>query len=451
MGNGHGIAALLDHVNRDAVLDQKQIAADGDVLPENTPLTGASVVEKKREQRANWWKNIVVQAFDRIENPLYDHPSILAAVRAIEKVTSANEKVLVFGRFTLPLRALVSVLNAQAMLRALDAGELWPNATVHDDEWEAVKAAHRQLKRPGILSRSALDQQLAEQYLELERQRRAGRNVLLERLDAGLGSTGRARKVFDVFRNAADEHSGAGESPLVLVSKAMHELGTMEVDENSPALLAGAFEGLVEALCERDDCDLNGDEELDEAEATYLWLELQSKLEDEYNRRESGFARLLIGQTKPETRRLLQLAFNRPGSNPKVLVAQSVVGREGLNLHKACKTVVLLHPEWNPGVVEQQIGRVDRVGSLWEAKLATALETEQTELPRIVVRPVVFGGTYDEKNWEVLRERWDDLRAQLHGIVISPLLAETAGLSDELVNEINACAPNFSNSPLRAN
>lgn len=139
-------------------------------------------------------------------------------------------------------------------------------------------------------------------------------------------------------------------------------------------------------------------------------------------------------------------AFNRRHSNPRVLVAQSVVGREGLNLHKSCKTVVLLHPEWNPGVVEQQIGRVDRVGSLWEQQLMEALDsrTESKELPRITVRPVVFRGTYAERNWAVLRDRCDDLRAQLHGVVISPRLGELTGLPDALIKEINACAPQFS-------
>ena len=107
----------------------------------------------------------------------------------------------------------------------------------------------------------------------------------------------------------------------------------------------------------------------------------------------------MYGNTGQDTRRLLQLAFNRPNSHPAVLVAQSVVGREGLNLHKACKTVILLHPEWNPGVVEQQVGRVDRVGSLWEKTLAAIPDAEDItlELPRIAVRPVIFKGTYDEK------------------------------------------------------
>ena len=139
----------------------------------------------------------------------------------------------------------------------------------------------------------------------------------------------------------------------------------------------------------------------------------------------------------------MQLAFNRKHGHPKVLAAQSVVGREGLNLHKACRTVVLLHPEWNPGVVEQQIGRVDRIGSLWGSMLDEAIKKNvgPDEIPRIEIRPVVFQGTYDEKNWQVLRDRWDDLRAQLHGIVISSRLASCC--SGEVADDINFSAPNF--------
>ena len=145
---------------------------------------------------------------------------------------------------------------------------------------------------------------------------------------------------------------------------------------------------------------------------------------------------------------MIQLAFNRPNSFPKVLVAQSMVGREGLNLHKACRIVVLLHPEWNPGVVEQQIGRVDRVGSHWALELEKAIEAGKRgdQLPRIEVRPVIFRGTYDEHHWRVLRERWDDHRAQLHGVVIPPGFMGADPESRELIQEIIASAPNFSPS-----
>ena len=82
-----------------------------------------------------------------------------------------------------------------------------------------------------------------------------------------------------------------------------------------------------------------------------------------------------------------------------MLVAQSLVGREGLNLHKSCRIVLLLHLEWNPGVVEH--------------------------------------------NWKVLRERWDNLRAQLHGYVISPEFASVNHEDQPSFDEISNAAPDF--------
>jgi len=100
--------------------------------------------------------------------------------------------------------------------------------------------------------------------------------------------------------------------------------------------------------------------------------------------------------------------------------------------------------------VEQQIGRVDRLGSLWEEKLEQAIAAGQSpdDLPRIEIRPVIFEGTYDEINWRILRERWDDLRAQLHGIVISPRIAGKYAEKKEITS-INEAAPNFSPTPKR--
>ena len=46
---------------------------------------------------------------DDDSHPLFDHPAILEAVKEIEKVCDRDEKVLVFGRFTAPLRELPPV------------------------------------------------------------------------------------------------------------------------------------------------------------------------------------------------------------------------------------------------------------------------------------------------------------------------------------------------------
>lgn len=455
LGNGHGIAALIDQLHQDDKEDQKQTLAD--CVPETTTPRSAETErsDDKRLLRAEWWQNVMIQPFVKNDGSvLFDHPAILEAVGEIESTCRQGEKVLVFGRFTRPLRALVQLLNAREMLRCVDASLPWPQSKVHgDEEWAAILAAHRQLDRQRDLDRKLLDLALAEQYQALEKQRRNIREKLISHIEEGFNHKQpdkRVRALFDVFKKTAREDleqvQGNDDHALAVVARAMQELIGANIENAASSDFAQAYIDMVAAASDRDEGDADGDGQLDEAEASGLWAELNIRLHEEYNRPEGGYARLMFGETKPATRRFLQLAFNRKQGHPKVLVAQSLVGREGLNLHKACRTVVLLHPEWNPGVVEQQIGRVDRIGSLWEEKLNQAIADKKAngDLPRIQIRPVVFRGTYDEKNWQILNDRWDDLRAQLHGIVISPRIAEKYSDSEEMIAEINDAAPKFS-------
>ncbi|WP_316887293.1 helicase-related protein [Ralstonia flatus] len=454
LGNGHGLATLIDTPQeRDNASDIEQSM---DHSASSSPLERDDqdlAMLDKRLQRVQWWQGIAIKPFVGSVSALFDHPAILAAVRAIEEVCQEGEKVLVFGRFTRPLQALVRLLSAREMLRSIDGQRPWPKSKVHENEWAAVEAAHRHLMRPGELDRGALDQQLADQYKRLEQQRRGIRENLISGIEEGLGkvqATDRVRVLFDIFKNevsSVPEHGkGSDDHSVAVIARAIQELIESAMESPSPTDLAAAFVDLIHAASDRDKGDADEDGDLDELSAAALWQDLVDRLREEYNRPEGGFARLMDGDAKPHTRRLLQLAFNRRHGYPKVLVAQSAVGREGLNLHKACRTVVLLHPEWNPGVVEQQIGRVDRIGSLWERKVEEALNGDSSNdgLPRIEIRPVIFQGTYDEKNWQVLRERWDDLRAQLHGIVISPRVADGFGDLKSTIGEINDAAPNFS-------
>ena len=194
------------------------------------------------------------------------------------------------------------------------------------------------------------------------------------------------------------------------------------------------FRGLLE--------NLSTDEEQQD---DYTRLSRLNVYLQDFSGREGNFARMMSGTTKPQTRRLLQSAFNRASSWPIVLLAQSRVGREGLNLHEACRTVVILHAEWNPGIVEQQIGRVDRKGSCWLHDLKSWQESPEGEPPRIRIHPVVVSGTYDDHNWQVLKARWMELRAQLHGEVL-PMDAKDFAIwpeIEELRQRIAVATPNF--------
>jgi hypothetical protein len=458
LGNGHGIAALLDQIKRgDDDHRQEQFDRNDTVNEQKDETVNTSDIN--RQERAEWWLHVIGQAFDQGDESLFDHPAITGAVEAIEEETRKGQKVLVFGKFTRPLRALVDLLNAREMLRRVQNEEPWPQAKVHGDsdgdaensEWLAVRAAHRQLMSP--LELDTLDETLRIRYERERRRRELFRESLISEIERewqGNNSGTHFKAIFDAFRRSVDSNTQGEKvehNSLALVARAMMEL--LEGPGGETREYASTFRQLIEAVCDKDD-ENNYDHEIDDDKATELWGQIENRLSGEYDRPQGGFARLMYGGTRPESRRMIQLAFNRANSFPRVLVAQSLVGREGLNLHKSCRIVVLLHPEWNPGVVEQQIGRVDRVDSRWSNELKKALASKMPadKLPRIEVRPVVFRDTYDEHNWKVLRERWDNLRAQLHGDVIS---AEFANLDREdqiLFDEISNSAPNFSPNPV---
>ncbi len=461
LSNGHGIGNSVSPSEDDRLQDVEDVLQN-----EGTDVVSAidsgtsSIIDLKRQLRSGWWKSSIRTALSHSgevnDTLLFNHPAILKTVIEIEKTIKGGEKVLVFGRYTAPIRALNHLLNARAMLRHLDNGEPWPQMKLRDDdselsEWNAVQAAHKQLKLSDSLSIEALNNRLKSQYYKLDALRRSYRENLIDNIAEGLQalkSTDNGQHVFCdrsqvLFDSLKERLSSSVDVNLDdYLSRAMIELTGLDQNTIQQKEYAEAFVGLMNALADKGEGDTDGDGKLDDNEAAELWNVLKARMVNEYSAHEAGYSRLMVGSTKPEARRMLQLAFNRENSKPKVLIAQSLVGREGLNLHLACKTVVLFHLEWNPGVVEQQIGRVDRVNSLWSNQMKAWKEQQDGECPQIQIRPVVFKGTYDEMNWDVLSTRWKNLQAQLHGMIIPPDSAE--GCSEELIKEINEAAPRFS-------
>lgn len=460
LANGHGIASLMDQIRR-IEADGAQEKDDEIEAMQDTASGAAGKVlvanDDKRAARAKWWLNALGDVFDDDGESLFDHPAIQAAVEAIEEVTQQGGKVLVFGRFSIPMHALTALLNAREMLRRIEKDLPWPQAKVHREEWKvahkidelsALRAAQLQLGTK--VDFATLDELLKQRYEREQGRRETVRRHLLETLEHGMQALAPAQKsaIYQMFQAFCESEAQwlqmetkKGLHPSALMARALSDL-MGEADREHGAL------AYAQAFCELFDAMGGQNEENDDADQEKMqrkrWEVLWQRLQAEYSNPEGGFARLMVGATRQPTRRLLQAAFNRQHSYPKVLVAQSLVGREGLDLHKACRTVVLLHPEWNPGVVEQQIGRVDRLGSQWGIDVRAAIEAgvSAEAIPRITIRPVIFRGTYDEYNWEVLQQRWDDLRAQLHGVVIPPRLVEPE--YQALAQELTSLAPSFS-------
>lgn len=443
MGNGHGVARLIDEV-----LDKEE---QDTPEPVDSPRNNH---EEKRKCRADWWKEQMKRALRPDvsgEDVLYSHPALIEAMTFIESVAT-DEKVLVFARYREPMQALMKLLNARAMLRSLEHGTVWPQRAIPEDEVHAVRVAHRQLYgREADLA--ALDDQFRKAYRELESSRQRFRNGLVAKLQQGLTSldaklqTNYGQLLALLLESSLPAaNATTGHSSLAIVARALSDHLGDKADSATPAELTGILLELAQAAANLDTAtDAADDIAQGDARSPRGWAAILKQLDNDYSHASGPFARQLHGGIEPGTRRLLQLAFNRPNAFPRILIAQSMVGREGLNLHESCRTVVLLHLEWNPAVVEQQIGRVDRLGSLWEQKLEIAIRecVQASEVPRIRVRQVVFEGTYDEGHWRVLEKRWDMLRAQLHGDIL-PMHENTESDHQALRDRILIAAPRFS-------
>ncbi|MPY94437.1 MAG: hypothetical protein GEV08_15665 [Acidimicrobiia bacterium] len=128
--------------------------------------------------------------------------------------------------------------------------------------------------------------------------------------------------------------------------------------------------------------------------------------------------RLANGATDRNVRERLLLAFNSPFL-PEVLIASSVMG-EGVDLHQQCRHVIHHDGDWNPSVLEQRTGRVDRIGSL----------AERTGSPIVVYEPFL-AGAQDEKQYRVVkdRDRW-------FNVVMGAPLELDEGATDRLAERV---------------
>lgn len=393
-----------------------------------------------------------------LSDPDAEHPRIIAAVREIESWTTRPgqpEKVLVFGVFLRPLQLLADVLNVRCALRAADQGRpsplnFFPRKRYDSTGDQSARAQHllgiatqqvTRMRAEGALlanlaAGSDLDMRRAlssshKAYEQLQRHARVHAKNPVQtwhedpKLLKGISLDKELSRVLEdhLVSFVLDEMLASASAAEQLTEERFGKLAAEFVEHRLRPLLG-------EPGAEDNDDERNGRKQ----EA------LKVLLDDEESRR-SPHARLLQGSTRWETRRYLQAAFNRPGTSPSVLIAQSQVGREGLNLHEACRVVVQFHAEWNPAVLEQQIGRVDRKGSLWEQRATQWLAGAPGEAPFIEVRQLVFEGTYDAFQWARVGSRKRVFDASLFGALLS---AEAlARVPEDRVQQVLEAAPTF--------
>ena len=116
--------------------------------------------------------------------------------------------------------------------------------------------------------------------------------------------------------------------------------------------------------------------------------------------RDQQFVALVKGGGDPATRERIFAGFNTP-LLPEVLICTSV-GQEGIDLHRHCRHVIHYDLAWNPAVLEQRTGRIDRIGSKTFRERAESGPNGQVMLE---IGVPFLAGTYDERMYEELRLR----------------------------------------------
>ncbi len=403
--------------------------------------------------RVNYWLGQLREARSRIgvSDPSNDdlidseHPRITLAVREIEgwtegtdaKALAEGEKVLVFGVFLRPLRVLRDVLTVRHALRAADVGR----PIAHSIGKDLIEIAFRQLQRmreDGLIRNRLVDVDLTglktalgTAHDEYESLQKRLRRAVRRKTDAWFADTEKLGDIKDAtVAEAVRSHTMAFVLDDFLSTVTP---GSERINDRVDELAEEYYRAHIHE--ELDDTD-------DDAEEDARELALRALFENGSSTLQRRFAVLLEGSTQAPTRRYIQAAFNRSTSSPRVLIAQSQVGREGLNLHEACRVVLQFHAEWNPAILEQQIGRVDRKNSLWERLAKQWLDSDKSKpLPRIEVRQLMFEGTYDAFQWERVGRRQRMFDASLFGSLLPPEAWERVPPS--YVPKLEAAAPNF--------
>lgn len=150
--------------------------------------------------------------------------------------------------------------------------------------------------------------------------------------------------------------------------------------------------------------------------------------------RDQNFVALVLGGGDQQARERIFSGFNTP-LLPEVLVCTSV-GAEGIDLHRHCRLIVHYDLAWNPAVLEQRTGRVDRIGSKTFREREAANDSAG---PSLEVGVPFLAGTYDERMFEELRMRAQTFEVLTGGDVTSDRGGDKAddvsGADDEKESE----------------
>jgi len=238
-----------------------------------------------------------------------------------------------------------------------------------------VKAAYRQLNCTFDLCE--IDVMLDMQYSALGKRREHLRDHLFDWIQTGLGECSPETREF-----LGRRMSGSDET-RTLLARALDELIENDVVLDAPKC-AQAFNDLISALRDREEVDPDAEGDFSEESAIELWSNLAATLHEEYGAQRGTFARPDVRRNQAgDTTDATTGVSIASTSFPRVLVAQSMVGRKDLTCHQRVASSFCSTPN-GTRVSSSNNRKGRRVGSCWEKELGQAISAARwtTILPR---------------------------------------------------------------------
>lgn len=391
-----------------------------------------------KSRRLNYWKEKLLQ-YEQREAFMLTHPRIQAAADHIDQICEKDEKVLVFGTYTAPMRALRDELNYRHILFRMEKGLSVAIGQSIMDNVNLLWNIYSRLRERKGWKRWSVKRAFKKRFAEERRNTQDASRWLndhvfkngfwldvLEKQETYNSEKGMA--FIDSMRNLEPETLSD------VVERLRWELLERIYQSKEKITLKGSLSNkqkqiLSDLIVSLFDEYVKSDKEDDPSGLEHLSKKrfLRAVTYDKVVGRHDAFCSILDGSISgPKRRQVLIRRFNE-GINPQVLIAQSKVGREGLNLHRACKHVVIFNTEWNPAVVEQEIGRVDRIYSLWHNEMNkwnNGDPSSRGDCPKITVDFIVFDETYDRHQFDVFEARRKELSSQLFGTLLEETVME---------------------------
>lgn len=382
----YGIASSYEAFRR-LGSGQSDEALDADIPDEDRkPAKPEAPIHRSAVDAVRWYRREIDRALGNAD-VLAAHPKVRATVEKAAQLWLVGEKCLIFCWF---------IKTGEAVERAL--------AKRVDDL--ILEGASRALR-----TKSFDDTRLKLEHLSAHLFRRDTPSYirLRERLvDAMVEASGDHQDVIDLVVDAAIRHLRT-PSYLTRYTPLASDMSTEDVwngiSNPNPhgIVLLKRWQSFAERLARaRSQIEaMNASEQQDSEFARLSAALLGVGGEDEEPHRRGASlhpVRRAHGGTERDVRERLIALFNTPLS-PDLLVASSVMG-EGIDLHQECRFVIHHDLDWNPSVLEQRTGRLDRIGALAER-----------EGKDIEVYEPYLAGTHDEKMFRVVKDRaqWFDI------------------------------------------